>query len=140
MAVKAGGGGDEVLAEINITPFTDVLLVLLIIFMLAACAVIQHGFNINLPKATTTARVNDSNIIVSINHSGGLMVGDRPVAESDLVAFLKRDRAAKNDTDKVIIMAAGDVPYYKVISAMDEAKQAGLNQIALATSHEAATK
>lgn len=132
MAVKAGDGGDDMMAEINITPFTDVLLVLLIIFMIAATAVMQNGFNINLPKAMTREEANNANIVISITRAGTTYVGSRPLSETEMVPYLKRLKQAKN-TDRVIIMADGEVPYSKVISVMDKAKDADLTQIALAT-------
>lgn len=132
MAVKAGEGSDDVMAEINITPFTDVLLVLLIIFMLAATAVVQSGFNINLPKAVARVEANNENIIVTIAKGGATFVGSRAVPVDDLTSFLKRLKQARH-TDQVIIMADGDTPYAKVIQVMDKAKAADLTQIALAT-------
>lgn len=132
MAVKAGDGGDEVLSEINITPFTDVLLVLLIIFMIAATAVVQNGFNINLPKAaTTTTADNPQNIIVSITKANEVFVGSDKMKEEEIVPLLKRMKKARN-TDRVIILAEPTVKYSRVITLMDFAKQAELNQIALA--------
>lgn len=132
MAVKANDGGDEGLSEINITPFTDVLLVLLIIFMIAATAVAQNGFNINLPKAATTATVdNTQNIILSITKSNEVFVNSEKMKEDEILPLLKRMKKAKN-TDRVIILAEGTVKYSRVITLMDLAKQAELNQIALA--------
>src|SRR5438477_508474 len=101
MGVSAGAGDDDVMAEINITPFTDVLLVLLIIFMIAATAVVQHGFNINLPKATKTTQIDDNNIIVAIDTAGGITVNNKAVAEADLVSFPKRMKSEKHDTNAV---------------------------------------
>ncbi|MBM3460614.1 MAG: biopolymer transporter ExbD [Armatimonadetes bacterium] len=137
MAVKAGDGNEDMMAEINITPFTDVLLVLLIIFMIAATAVMQHGFNINLPKATTQVQADDdSNIIVSVNKDGGITVGTQAVTEDSLLGFLQRLRREKHDTSRVIIMGDTVVPYGRVVAVMDKAKAAGLVQISLAKKPE----
>lgn len=132
MAVKAGDGGEDMMAEINITPFTDVLLVLLIIFMIAATSVIQNGFNISLPTAIKSDDASNANIIVSITKNNTIYVGASPLREDELLAYLKRLKKAKN-TDRVIIMADGNVEYSKVIAVMDKAKDADLTQIALAT-------
>jgi biopolymer transport protein ExbD len=132
MAVKAGDGGEEMMAEINITPFTDVLLVLLIIFMIAATAVMQNGFNINLPKAVSKEEANNANIVISIEKAGTVHVGDKTLSNDELLPYLKRLKKAKS-TDRVIIMADGDCTYSKVIAVMDKAKEAELNNIALAT-------
>ncbi|MBM3460615.1 MAG: biopolymer transporter ExbD [Armatimonadetes bacterium] len=132
MAVKAGDGDQDMMAEINITPFTDVLLVLLIIFMIAATAVMQDGLNINLPKAITEEEANNSNIVISITRDKTVYVGSRSLTQQELVQYLARLKRAKN-TDKVIIMADATVPYGTVIDIMDKAKDADLTQIALAT-------
>ncbi len=136
MAVKAGDGGEDVMSEINITPFTDVLLVLLIIFMIAATAVVQNGFLINLPKESSTVTKPEKDIIVFINKAGVILVDQREVNESDLVGLLGRMKRAANNTKRVIIMAHGTVTYGKVVGVMDKAKEADLTEIALATQKE----
>lgn len=135
MAIKVGGSDSNLLAEINITPFTDVLLVLLIIFMVAATAVMQYGFNINLPKAVTSATEPfDRDIVVSINKENQIHIGNNPdqVDRDNVLSSLKRLKTDKN-TDRVVIMAEGVVKYANVIWVMDVAKAAGLGSIALAT-------
>ena len=132
MAVKAGDSGEEMMAEINITPFTDVLLVLLIIFMIAATAVMQNGLGIALPRALKSDDASNANIIVSITKTNAIYVGASPLRDSELLPYLKKLKKAKN-TDRVIIMADGDVEYARIISVMDTAKEAELTQIALAT-------
>ncbi|NDD28025.1 MAG: biopolymer transporter ExbD [Proteobacteria bacterium] len=132
MAVKAGDGDPDVMADINITPFTDVLLVLLIIFMVAATAVVQNGFNINLPKeASTTSADDPSGIIVSVSVPDAVKVNGQPVAANELEGYLRRLKENKN-TDRVIIMAEDNVEYLQVVSVMDSAKAVGLTGIALA--------
>lgn len=132
MAVKASDGGQDTMADINITPFTDVLLVLLIIFMVAATAVVQNGFNINLPKqATTTGPEDTSGIIVSIAMPDKITVNGDVVASKDLEAYLHRLKENKN-TDRVVITADDEVEYVQVIGVMDSAKAAGLTGIAMA--------
>lgn len=132
MAVKVGDGDQDLMAEINITPFTDVLLVLLIIFMIAASAVIQKAFNINLPKVMTKQEAENSNIVVSITRENQIYVGSHQLERAELLPYLKRLKESKN-TDKVIIMADGDVKYGEVMAVMDIAKDADLTSIALAT-------
>lgn len=132
MAVKASDQDADVMAEINITPFTDVLLVLLIIFMVAATAVVQNGFNINLPKEATTASAEDpSGIIVSVAVPDKISVNGQSVPASDLEGYLRRLKENKN-TDRVVITADDDVEYLQVVGVMDAAKAAGLTGIAMA--------
>ena len=138
MAVNVGGDDGGMMASINITPFTDVLLVLLIIFMVAATAVVKTGFNINLPKASTsTSDSPDLGIVVSIAVPDRLSVsvnGNAPaaIAGDALEGFLSREHRNLN-TDRVIIMAENNVEYREVVHVMDQAKRASLTSIALAT-------
>lgn len=134
MAVKADNG-DDMMAEINITPFTDVLLVLLIIFMIAAGAVMQNNYGLDLPKALKAGEAQESNIIISITKDPQIYVGTRNLQQSELLAYLKRLKADKN-TERVIIMADGKVKYKLIIAVMDIAKEAGLTTIALATANK----
>jgi biopolymer transport protein ExbD len=120
------------MAEINITPFTDVLLVLLIIFMIAATSVIQNNFGLTLPKAVKAGEAQESNIIISVTKDNMIYVGSRNLELVDLVPYLKRLKEDKN-TDRVIIMADGRVKYSMIIKVMDAAKDADLTSIALAT-------
>lgn len=134
MAVKADNG-EDMMAEINITPFTDVLLVLLIIFMIAAGAVMQNNYGLDLPTALKAGEAQESNIIISITKDPQIYVGSRNLQQSELLAYLKRLKADKN-TDRVIIMADGKVKYKLIISVMDIAKEAELTTIALATANK----
>lgn len=136
--MKVGDRDSDVMAEINITPFTDVLLVLLIIFMIAASAVMKNGFNINLPKAMTRQEVEASNIVISITRDKQVYVGSRVLNRAELLPHLRRLREEKK-TDKVIIMADGDVTYAEVVAVMDTAKEADLTSMALATQQKDAT-
>jgi biopolymer transport protein ExbD len=130
--VKGVENQEELMAEINITPFTDVLLVLLIIFMITATAIIQNGFNINLPKAVTHEEATNANIVVSVTKDGKIFVGEKEVSEPELLDTLKELKKERN-TDRVIILADGTVYYSKIIAVMDKAKEAELTSIALAT-------
>ena len=135
MAVKIMDQGEEMMAEINITPFTDVLLVLLIIFMITATAVIQNGFNINLPTSVSREEASNANIVISITRDNQIYVGSRLLTDEALLPHLQSLKKIKN-TDRVIILADGAIPYSRVISVMDRAKEAELTSIALATRRE----
>ncbi len=132
MAVKVDDNEGDVMAEINITPFTDVLLVLLIIFMIAATSVIQNSLGIKLPRAVSTDKMQDANIVISITNDSLIHVGTAIYARSELLKALQDLQRARK-TDRVVIMADGHVKYAEVISVMDVARDAGLTSIALAT-------
>jgi biopolymer transport protein TolR len=130
VAVKAGDDGGEMMSEINITPFTDVLLVLLIIFMVAATSVMQS--DVKLPTAMTKEEANQANIIITITADEKISIGSRQLNNEELLPYLKRLKKEKN-TDRVIIMADGKTLCSVVLGIMDKAKEAELTSIALAT-------
>ena len=124
--------GDEgVVAEINITPLTDVFLVLLIIFMVTTSVIQNQGKNIDLPGA----EVSDSTpkgVTVTVSPDGGILVDDEPTQESDLFKVLE---AALADTREKLVILKGDknVLLGKAVNILDVAQQAGATGIALAT-------
>lgn len=126
--------GAEVMADINITPLTDVLLVLLIIFLVTATAASQTAFSMNLPLGSAQANVkvvNDT-VVMSIDAKNNIYVQEetKPVPGTQLVSRLKLYKAKKG-TDKAAIRADGKTPYGTVVNAIDAAKQAGLGKVIL---------
>lgn len=119
---------DEGMASINVTPLTDVLLVLLIIFMIAASAIQRE--RIRLPMTRYKARANETDLVISIRRDRSVSVGAITVPLNQLEAYLENLGA---DTDKVIVKSDESVPYGIVAQTMDAAKSAGLNNISLAT-------
>lgn len=122
----------DVMAEINITPLTDVLLVLLIIFMVTAAAITQSGLNIKLPKSVTQDQQRTSEVTISIARDQQIFVGREKVPASNLLQYLQ-NVAARGRTNRVIINADAAVPYGLVIQAMDASRRAGLFSIGLST-------
>lgn len=135
MAVKGGGDVDETFAEINITPLTDCILVLLIIFMIAATAIAQTGFNIKLPKVASKEETPPAQIDISVTSAGDIYVGAHKVKLNVLYPYL-RNLASSKHTNRVVIKGDQDVQYGIVIRVMDASKRAGLSSIALATQRE----
>jgi biopolymer transport protein TolR len=117
------------MADINMTPFIDVMLVLLIIFMVAA----PTGVSVDLPRASATAlNVDRKPIAVSLNEQGQLYVMDQPTADADLVA--KIQAAAGSDADQRIYLRASKVvPYGRVAEIMAAVTSAGFKKVALVT-------
>ena len=124
---------DDTLNSINITPLTDCMMVLLIIFMITGTAMSQTGFNILLPSASEKENVTASQIIISVTKDGLYYVNDQQIKEQNLISFLKEKQSG--DTS-VIISGDARASYLKIITAIDAAKQAGLNQIGLSTKEE----
>jgi biopolymer transport protein ExbD len=127
-----GETDDEgVVAEINITPLTDVFLVLLIIFMVTTSVIQNQGKNIDLPGAEV-ADSTPKGVTVTVSPEGGMLVNDEPVLESQLFDVLKAKLA---DTRDKIVILRGDkkVLLGQAVNILDVAQQAGATGIALAT-------
>src|SRR6185437_5050188 len=112
------------MADINMTPFIDVMLVLLIIFMVAA-PLLTTGVAVDLPRASATAlNVEHKPIAVSLNEQGQLFVMDQPTTDADLVSKLQA--ASQSDTDqRIYLRASKTVPYGRVAEIMAAVTSAG---------------
>ncbi|MDR1196327.1 MAG: biopolymer transporter ExbD [Endomicrobium sp.] len=122
---------NKVMSEINITPFTDVILVLLIIFMITTPMLMQPGIKVNLPKTQTTDNEDTSNIEVLISPEGYVYMNGKQIHESNVEATIKNLLAA-SPNKPVVIKADKDVKYDYVIKFMDVSKKAGATRFALA--------
>ena len=120
------------MADINMTPFIDVMLVLLIIFMVAA-PLLTTGVAVDLPRASATAlNVDRKPIAVSLNEQGQLYVMDEPTADADLVSKLQA--ASQSDVDqRIYLRASKTVPYGRVAEIMAAVTSAGFKKVALVT-------
>ena len=120
------------LAEINIIPLVDVMLVLLIIFMVAAPLSIS-GIGVELPRATAKgAEVDSSRLILSINQKGQYYI-EKMGIEADSLPARMQSIFASRSSKQLYIRADRKVLYEKVIFAMSAAKQAGVNKISMLT-------
>ena len=133
MTGKKGGG---VFADINITPLTDIFLVLLIIFMVTTAVTIESAAHVDLPKAeqsTTTTPEKPKGIIVTYTAEHLVYLNDKQVTEGELVPQLHD--ALQNSTDKIVIFQ-GDpkVILGDMVRILDLAKSAGAEAIAIAVS------
>ncbi|QXP83000.1 protein TolR [Methylococcus sp. Mc7] len=145
MNVSTGSGRGSrrrPMAEINVVPYIDVSLVLLIIFMVTA-PMLQSGVDVDLPKAE--ARAIDPNqdkpIIVTIDKDGQLYLDatnqeDVPVDVPGLIEKVTRALAEKSDKDRTAVLIRGDqaVDYGRVITVMAALKNSGVSQVGLMTS------
>ena len=136
MAVSVGNGGGRsgrhrALAEINITPLVDVMLVLLIISMLAA-PMLQKGIPLELPATETAQDIKDSRTVVSLDRDGRLRVNDQPV-HPDLLERRMKALASGNPGETVFLRADKLIPYGEVLHVMDLIRKAGVTRIALVT-------
>jgi biopolymer transport protein ExbD len=126
----------EVMAEINITPFTDVLLVLLIIFMILAALVAPPGFEKELPNKNnnpSTEQKNKNDIEVDVNNRGVIFVDGTKTNEVGVYRVIY-DASKKKPHHHVAIVADAKAPYGVIIRILDAAKQAGLEDVGFVTS------
>ena len=140
MAFSTRSGGQTrtqtALAEINITPLVDVVLVLLLIFMLTA-PVLQSGINVAVPHTRSVNQLTEERTVVTIdkNQNVYLQTGgpDTPTTLSDLTARLRS--SARGDPAKQVIYLRADekVPFGAFASVMDAVKRAGITNISIVT-------
>jgi biopolymer transport protein TolR len=121
------------MADINMTPFIDVMLVLLIIFMVAA-PLLTAGVPIDLPQAKANAlNVEQKPIAIALNDQGQLFLMDQPIADADLVGKLQA-LANKDDAEQRIYLRASKVvPYGRVAEIIGAVTAAGYKKVALVT-------
>lgn len=132
MAFSAKGRTQTALAEINITPLVDVVLVLLLIFMLTA-PVLQSGIDVAIPKTRTVSQVTDERMVVTIDREQNVFLQDKPVNVNELPTRLRT--TGKGDPAKRVIYLRADerVPFGAFASVMDAVKQAGITNISIVT-------
>lgn len=121
------------MAEINVTPFVDVMLVLLIIFMVAA-PLVTVGVPVELPKTAAGALAADQEepLTVTLTAGGTVQIQTTEVARDDLVARL-RGIAVERTSDRVFLRADGAVPYSNVMEVMGALNAGGFSNIGLVT-------
>lgn len=129
MAVSTGQGEEEVMSTINITPFTDVLLVLLIIFIILASVVKEP----KLPDAKNRQKVQPSQIVVNITPDNKVQIGSHVVNDVEAKQeFTQLARATGGSLKSVIIKADPKANFGTILRVMDAAKGANLTTFGLA--------
>ncbi|NOZ84120.1 MAG: biopolymer transporter ExbD [Epsilonproteobacteria bacterium] len=119
---------DQAIWQINITPFVDVILVVLIIVMVTA-PMLTKGINVNLPKASSSkAKVNRKDIIISVDKNGVFYFND---TRSSIKGI--RDRLAESGNRRVLIKSDKSVPYGTIVNLIDMIKSLGMQKIGLLT-------
>ena len=120
-------------AEINVTPFVDVMLVLLIVFMVAA-PLLTVGVDVNLPKTSAGALPNEAEepLTVTLTAAGVIVIQTTETPEAEFLTRL-RGVAQERSDDKVFLRADGSIPYARVMQVMGAMNSAGFGNIGLVT-------
>jgi biopolymer transport protein ExbD len=125
-----GDGDGEIIAEINITPLTDIFLVLLIIFMVTSSAMLESGPQVNLPEAADTSS-ESRGVVVTVEESSSMFVDGEAVERSALSAAL-REALAGAEVKRVVLEGDRAIELGEVVFILDEAKSAGATEVAIA--------
>ena len=128
---NAQGRTQTSLSDINVTPFVDVLLVLLIIFMLTA-PILQSGIEVDVPKTRTVREISQERLVVSIDRGERLYLGNDAVNIHELGPKLK-EKIGKGQDQSVFLRADQRVPFGTVALVVDELRQSGIEQISMVT-------
>ena len=119
------------LADINITPLVDVVLVLLVIFMITA-PVLQSGIEVAVPKTRTVKEITEQRMVLTIDRNQQVFLGDKPVNLHELAGMLHQPGVSASK--QVIYLRADErVPFGAFASVMDAVKQAGITNISIVT-------
>jgi len=136
MAMPSRQGPRTALAEINVTPLVDVMLVLLIIFMVSA-PMLTRGVDIALPQAQSADPIKEERITVQVDREGQFFVGGAPVVDALLVDEVRR-RGGGDPRISVFLEADAGVAYGRVLAAMDALRVGGISRVAMVTEPVAA--
>nr|WP_302504128.1 ExbD/TolR family protein [Geoalkalibacter halelectricus] len=129
---RRDAGGRRMLSQINVTPFVDVMLVLLIMFMVTV-PMMQSGVDVNLPEvadAPTLDQVQDP-LVVSVTRTGEIAIGTVAVDNPEQLMPVLRQVLAGRDTQEVFLEADRDVPYGRVVQVMAAIRGAGIEKLGM---------
>ncbi|MGD9731250.1 MAG: protein TolR [Desulfamplus sp.] len=130
--MQVGGGNDQLMSEINVTPFVDVMLVLLIIFMVSAPMMVE-GVDVNLPRAAAAPlKTDEENLVISIQNNSQVYLNDQAIDIALLTEKLQKilENVEKRD---IYLKADKDISYGTVVEVMSKVKSAGVTSLGMIT-------
>lgn len=130
MAAFDNGSDNEAIADINVVPLVDIILVVLIIFMVTAPMFMKPTINVNLPKAASGDQTAPSKLNIALTADGRINLNGSFVSEED-VKVKATDEVTKNAEVQAIISADKDVPHGKVVGVLDIVKGSGVKKFAI---------
>lgn len=118
------------LSEINIVPFVDVVLVLLVIFMIAA-PILQSGIEVDVPKTKTVKEINEARLVITIDKAQRIYLGNEPV---NIHQLGNRLHAQMRQTQQAVFLRCDEtVPFGSFATVVDELRQSGITNISIVT-------
>src|SRR5213082_1188441 len=132
MAFTASNGRTQTsLADINITPLVDVVLVLLIIFMVTA-PILQSGVEVNVPKTRTVKEITEERLVISIDRQQRVFLGNDPININEIGARLK-EKLHDPQRMQIYLRSDENVPFGAFATVMDAVKQSGITNVSIVT-------
>jgi biopolymer transport protein TolR len=128
---SANGRTQTALADINVTPLVDVVLVLLIIFMVTA-PVLQSGIEVNVPKTRTVKEITEERLVISIDKSQKVFLGNDPININQIGARLKQ-KVRDPQHQSIYLRADESVPFGAFATVMDAIKRSGISNVSIVT-------
>src|SRR5574340_649112 len=119
------------LADINVTPFVDVVLVLLIIFMLTA-PILQSGIEVEVPKTRTVKEITEERLVITIDRQQRVYLGNEPI-NINQIADVLRKKVRDPQSQPIFLRADENVPFGAFATVMDAVKQAGITNVSIVT-------
>jgi len=128
--MQLAGKTQSSLSEINMVPFIDVVLVLLIIFMITA-PILQSGIEVDVPQTKYTKEITEQRLVISVDKKQLIYLGNSPVNIHDLGAMVQAQ--LKKPQDAVFLRCDKEVPFGVFASVIDTLRQSGINNISIVT-------
>ena len=132
MAFTNGRGQTQTsMSEINVTPFVDVILVLLIIFMITA-PILQSGVEVNVPKTRTVKEITEERLVISIDRQQRVYLGNDPININEIGTKLK-EKLKDPERMQIYLRSDENVPFGAFATVMDAVKQSGITNVSIVT-------
>src|SRR5712672_3511588 len=131
MAIGIRRHGGRSLAEINVTPLVDVVLVLLIIFMLTA-PILQSGIEVSVPKTKSVSEITEERLVISIDRQQRVYLGNDAININQIGAKL-REKLRDPSRMQIYLRSDANVPFGAFATVMDAVKQSGITNVSIVT-------